>query len=565
MKRSYLAFVSYRSSDRPWVKRHLLPLLARAARRDRRCPHPCFFDVLENRFGVPTSVLLRTGQQRAIWTVAVLTPTYGASPFTDFELRQASWNQSLVPVLARACRPPAGVDNAACIDFSTRARRRRNAVELLRRLAQSPPHRSRLARHTIDLQALAGEVQSAWRAFRRALRRGDPLQAFRTLRDQLFEPLHYRFGSYVDGAHLLQMLLPALRASVAGRRPITGPTMRPVTGTPLRFPAPDESECPIAWTQLALGVTYRALWQSSRAAHCFRRALRIYEQYGNTGGTAVTHIDLADVAWERGDVAAACGHLNAAERAAKRIGARFLQAVAHQDLGLRLAYACRWRASARHFAAALRFAGGDSHRRSIVFAHRARAQLLRIRWLRAQQSRDEGAVRRALRAAASCVARLRAAGVHRRNDRHGVRALWLIGAVRLASGERGHRALLRAALARCRALALAEFEADVLLDLVRTEQRSRRFGVATALAREALGVAQRSGRVLQIVDTSLALGSVLRDAGDARGSQREAERAARLLRGRVGRPVLHRVAKCEAAQAWPKTARPTARVKLPVP
>src|SRR5687767_5125164 len=102
MRRAFDVFVSYRRPDRDWVRRHLL----RAFERRGLTP---FVDFLEPPDGQPTSVLLRKGQQRSTWILAVLTPSYSRSVFTDVEMRNALRTGRLVPVLARRCSLPTGI------------------------------------------------------------------------------------------------------------------------------------------------------------------------------------------------------------------------------------------------------------------------------------------------------------------------------------------------------------------------------------------------------------------------------------------------------------------------
>jgi tetratricopeptide (TPR) repeat protein len=471
-------------------------------------------------------MLLREAQKRSQWTIAVLTPSYWRSAFTDFELRDALRTKRLIPILAKKCSIRAGVPNGAVIDFSDRKLRLTNAPRLWKMLEEET--RIPEPRKVFLSSTEQSQLRTMRNKFERALSTGQVEEAFLVFRDRLFPLLHYRLGSYLDNADLalnLRLILPQNHEPCS--RVISGPTLRPLTGSAIPFAAEGEHECPMAWTLTALGVTYRALWEASQAKRCFSRAHSIYLHHGIVAGTIVNKINLADIAWECGDLDRAYSLLKDVERSSRDIRDNRLRAIAHQDLGLRLAFAAQWSTSAKHLDRALGLAGSDRHRQAVILSHYARRDLLLLRWLRIKNSpRNARRWKHTAETARDYIDRAYRLFVSGRIERHRVRLMWLSGSLLLRLGNYpSARRLLGRALGYCRDLGLSEFEADILLDLARCERDLGRLKLATELDCEALDLAIRSGRELQRIDAHLVAGFIFLKRGSLRAARLEALRS----------------------------------------
>lgn len=329
---------------------------------------------------------------------------------------------------------------------------------------------------------------------------GNYEQAYKILHDQLFEVLHHRLGAYSINIELLHALFPdGVSAPPRVQREPIETLARPFhTGT--AFSARRGLESPEAWTLSALGISYRVIGSLQEAEPLLEQARQINEQTGVRQGFVVSLINLADVQWTLGKFRAVEESLRLQITRSLEWGLPSHAAVGHQDLGLRLAFRGEWTAADEELRRACELAGKDPHRRAIIWAHRARKELLLARATSGPVG--ERAARRALTAAK------RAGNLLRGEDkeRHLVRALWLQGAAHRTKGDlRLAGPLLRDALDLCQDIDLVEFEADILLDLAQLRVAEGKEREAESLASEALTIAERGGYVLQKADAHLVL------------------------------------------------------------
>jgi tetratricopeptide (TPR) repeat protein len=544
VREAFDVFVSYRGVDRPWVIKYLLPILDARFR--------VFVDFRVRESALSTAKLLAKANLRSRWTLAVLSPAYSRSVFTDLEWDQALRDRSLLAVIARKCAVPSSVPRRSVVDWSTTEARTANVSRLVALLGSSPAAKTGKMHGRWGAQ-IDGAIEKHTELLRRAIRTRELTAGTRIMRDHLFVPLHYTYANYVDNADMLSRLLAISKSSRGRRCRIwVGPTIRPLTGTPVRCEGA-ERECPVAWLLTANGVTQRALGASARARGFFARAVHHYDRHGIDSGRILGRVNLADVLWEQGDIDGAVDALTVAQQFCIAKGHESLLAIIHQDLGLRLAFAGQWRESDKHLQRAAEFAGDDVHRRSIILAHTARRALLLARFLATKPGRasDVRKTGRIAHKAALAAQRLHGAT---RLDRHGVRALWLRAAARAVAGDATTALVdLEVALGRCRDISLAEFECDILLDLARCHVSlaggapggKKADAEALSSATEALALTLRSGREVQRIEAAVVLAQVAAQAGDEQAAKREAERGLRRIARLSGRRFRFAVAEAE--------------------
>jgi len=116
---TYDVFVSYRHRDpeRAWVRDVLLPRLR--AERLRVCiDYECF------RIGVPLVLEMARAVEQSRYTLAVLTPAYLASTFTELEsvlsehLGLETSARRLLAVMREPCRPRLGIRARLWLDMT---------------------------------------------------------------------------------------------------------------------------------------------------------------------------------------------------------------------------------------------------------------------------------------------------------------------------------------------------------------------------------------------------------------------------------------------------------------
>ncbi|HZF11765.1 MAG TPA: hypothetical protein VFE33_23510 [Thermoanaerobaculia bacterium] len=519
MRHAYNVFVSFRSKDRDWVTNTLRPFL-----NQWKLTH-YVMDQREDQFLL--SLEIRTAFARSRWVLAVSTRDYDKSVFTFFESRTAQEDGVLVVIdlggeIDRHELPPGSIFGMANDELAKR----------LKRLPKDVARRSQRAlRLSKQYETAKKRFRGHWDLYKKEIAAGNLEAAFLRLRRSLFIPLHYRYADYMANADLLGAYAKA-SAGVASL--IGGRSPRLLTGSALFGTGAGTSERPDAWIQTARGVTYRASWDIGQAAECFETARQIYKSAGDTAGVVLSLINLADVAWESGMTKDACAKLRRALELLRRRPNHELRAIVHQDLLLRMTYAGDFEGAARNRHAALHYGGLNRKRRSIIRANCARQSLLLCRNDRA----GRGGVAKFVssqfaadaRKSAELCAELAGRGQVQRNR---VRASWLLGAASLALGRHDvARSELKAALERCRRIAIVEFEADILLSLARCELETYNLALADEYARGAHRLAAKTQRKLQECDANVLLLAIAAKKDDKQ-SIAESSRAARELLDRI--------------------------------
>jgi tetratricopeptide (TPR) repeat protein len=367
-----------------------------------------------------------------------------------------------------------------------------------------------------------------------AARSGQHERAFSVLHDHLFAPLHYRFGEYVLNVELLSALFPGAggtvpRLPIEAGRPTWVRRMHLGTLHRRRF----GRESPQAWALTALALSLRASGEPRRAIGLLETSRAIHAAVDDREGLLVDLVNLSDVQWTVGALRAAEKSLLEQLRRSREAGQPSYEVVAHQDLGLRLAYMGRWRAADDQFQAALGLSKSDRHRRAIIWAHRARKELMQARMARllppsTAADREAG---RALHDALGAAHKARKLLDPSLRERHFVRACWLLGAAYRASGDsKAAEPYLEEALQQCRGINLLEIESEILLELAKTRREQRRQDEARELACEGLVIAQRGPYVLTAADIQLFMATMACDAGDMSTARSRAEEARELAR-----------------------------------
>ena len=128
----YDVFVSYRHQDPdgPWVREVLVERLREAGLR-------VLLDVDGFRLGMPLVLEMARGVEQSRSTLAVLSPAYLESNFTELEsvlaehLGLEASERRLVAVLREPCRPRLGFRARLWLDMTSEAEVRRNLPRLI--------------------------------------------------------------------------------------------------------------------------------------------------------------------------------------------------------------------------------------------------------------------------------------------------------------------------------------------------------------------------------------------------------------------------------------------------
>jgi hypothetical protein len=132
-------FVSYRHQDPdgPWVREVLVERL-------RAAGLAVFVDVDSFRLGMPLVLEMARGVEQSRYTLAVLSPAYLASNFTELEsvlaehLGLEASQRRLLAVLREPCRPRLGIRARLWLDMTTDEEVARNLPRLVDEL-RAPP------------------------------------------------------------------------------------------------------------------------------------------------------------------------------------------------------------------------------------------------------------------------------------------------------------------------------------------------------------------------------------------------------------------------------------------
>jgi hypothetical protein len=132
-------FVSYRhqAPDGPWVRGVLVERLRAAGLR-------VCLDVDDFRLGLPLVLEMARGVERSRSTLAVLSPAYLASNFTELEgvlaehLGLEASQRRLVAVMREPCRPRLGIRARLWLDMTSDQEVERNLPRLVAELRDPP-------------------------------------------------------------------------------------------------------------------------------------------------------------------------------------------------------------------------------------------------------------------------------------------------------------------------------------------------------------------------------------------------------------------------------------------
>ena len=343
--------------------------------------------------------------------------------------------------------------------------------------------------------------------YHHTVRAGQLDQAWTLFRDRIWQTLYYQLGGYLLQIDLLRALFPD-----GEDRP---PRLR------------DESDQAHALNELA--NSYSLGGQSRRAVPLFEGYIAISEKRADKSNLAVGLGNVADDRLKLGGLQTAEANLRRRIALCSEIKDEFREAIGHQELGRLLAYRGAYTESETALATALQVfeKWRDLHWQGLTWAYGAPSELLLLRShsnspLRTPHSALDSA-RRALELAEE-----------RGHSEYPielqfVRAHWLLGAAHRVAGqpEEAERHL-HEALERCRRINLAEFEADILIDLARLRAATGAVDEAQRLAEEALLIADRSDYVLQGADAHLELARLALARGDQPAARHHAEEAHRL-------------------------------------
>ncbi len=143
-KINYDVFISYRQKepDKSWVRKVLLPGLEQRGLR-------VLIDYRDFRLGPPLVQLMAEAVEQSRYTLAVLTPTYLASNFTNLEnvlaehLGLENSQNRLIAVMRETCEPRLGMRARLWLDMTDDDEVENNLARLAGELKQ-PPDSSRL-------------------------------------------------------------------------------------------------------------------------------------------------------------------------------------------------------------------------------------------------------------------------------------------------------------------------------------------------------------------------------------------------------------------------------------
>ena len=370
-----------------------------------------------------------------------------------------------------------------------------------------------------------GDLTEAIEQYHHTARSEQYRKAYTIMHDQLFAPLHLRFGEYLLNVELLNELFPngyskPPRLSEKLQKAVV---RRIHAGTV--FPPRPGCESARVWAMTALGVSYRVGGFPGRAEELLKAANDISERLGDKESLVVDLINLADVQWTLGRFRAVDENLRRQIALSKEIGSKSHEAVGHQDLGLRLAFRGCWDESERELGQALRLSREINvrHRQAIIWSHKTRKELLLTR---AESGRSAGDAKRGALVAANKLLELVELLAPGQTERHNVRALWLLGAAHLVNGDlaRAEQYLFKA-WAGCRRINLVEFEADILLSMAGYHAAKGRKKKAVENAEAALKIAERSDFVLAAADAHLLLARLALKSRNRLSTRKHAEEA----------------------------------------
>jgi hypothetical protein len=132
---TYDVFISYSHKNKDWVCAKLLPCLEGAGLK-------VLIDYRDFEIGIPSVVNMERAVDCSRHTLLVLTPSWLASEWTDFESLltgtsdPAARRRRVVPLMLEPCNPPQRIAMLTYADFINPTRRDEEMARLIRALSQ---------------------------------------------------------------------------------------------------------------------------------------------------------------------------------------------------------------------------------------------------------------------------------------------------------------------------------------------------------------------------------------------------------------------------------------------
>ncbi len=352
-------------------------------------------------------------------------------------------------------------------------------------------------------------------------------EAYRIYRDRLSNALYFQLGAYNVDLSLKQAFFP------------NGEDHPPHL----------ESESQQAHVLNGIAMTYDHTGQSRKAAGLFERSNAIDEKRGAKAGVATGLGNMALSQILLGELKEAESNLRQRIEIDKEIGEEQAEATGHKELGCLLAYTGRYDEADKELDTALGMNVKQNHEQGqcLTWSYRG---------LRAILMDEPKSALKAVQEARESWNKWR--DRVRPVEWDIVQILWLSGAAKSRVGDTaGAEADLSEALSRCRRIRLAEFEADILLEMAKLQwekaqgKNNELFEQAKSLTREALEIADRCEYRLKQAD----IHNFLAEMALAEGDKATALKQAKIAKERAwcdGPPYCYRKALDQAEQMLAK-------------
>ncbi|MFL5384849.1 MAG: toll/interleukin-1 receptor domain-containing protein [Longimicrobiaceae bacterium] len=348
--------------------------------------------------------------------------------------------------------------------------------------------------------------------YHHTVRAGQLNEAFTLYRNRL-DPLYHQLGAYVLIIDLMRALFPDGEG----------------------HPPHLRNKRDQSWTLNELANCYSRSGQPRRAIPLFLQAYSIDEAKGGENDLAIGLGNMALCEAKIGALRVAEANFRRRIEILQKISIE--DAIGHLELGRLLAYRGAYPECETELMSALTMFD-RRHRRyalqiqSLVEAYRALQILLHLRLAACNGSLipETSTLKFALTSTRRAMELTdEAARFGYPLERNYVQAHWLLGATyRVAGREDEAERYLLEALKRCQRINLVEFEADILIDLVRLRAVTDAAEEAQRLADEAGAIAERCGYVLQGADVHLELARLALSRSDQSAAREHAEKARRL-------------------------------------
>jgi tetratricopeptide (TPR) repeat protein len=305
-------------------------------------------------------------------------------------------------------------------------------------------------------------------------------EAFALYLERLSNQLYYNFGAYEKCIELGSALFP---------------------GGLDQLPRLKEKDFQAYILINHLANSYSLSGQPKKAMPLFERHNQLQEKVGNKENLAAGLGNLASDQIRLGDFKSAESNLRRSISLCLEIKDEFREASGHQELGRLLAYRGKFEESEKELGKALELLIKEEHIQGqcVTWLYRSLRTLL--------MSDSERALKSATKA--------HNIACSRQNERDIIRAEWLLGAAYLAKGDLDEAEKhLNEALVRDRRINMVDLEPDILLELAKLRFKRGNNDEALTLAKEALGIANRSEYRLKQADIHNFLAEFYLDSKD---------------------------------------------------